>query len=202
MRVLIKHDSIRPLLRNLVQYWRKPTDFVAVCSRAMLNDTQDFYTEKNSVFWGQIGGAFTDTHDNTTPRITVQGEHGAILQHKVSGGRINARPGGSLAIPATPEARAAGSPSLNRHPPLKLVVFGGGKTGRGIAALVESDVVKKTRAGWQVIQQREKVWYWLKRFVDQQPDPQALPDPDRTMRAVLTAAVDRVARVMKTGRKA
>jgi len=199
--LIVKHDSITPLLKNLSQYWRVPSDFTKVCARALMNDTQDFYAEKASAFWGRIGAAFKDESASGVARISVMGEQGAILIHKVNGGTVYPKaPKKNLAIPASSEAKAAGWPSHGRTPPLRLGAWG--KDGKP-HALVEADVVKKVRGRWiKESPAFRRIWYWLVKSATHLPDPEAMPPPRRTMDAVLKAAVDRATRVLKTGRLA
>lgn len=199
--LIVRHDSITPLLRNLSQYWRKPDDFTKVCARALMDDTQAFYAEKGSKFWGKIGGAFKDESLSGVARISVMGEQGAILRHKVDGGTVYPKPPKkNLAIPASSEAKAAGWPSHGQTPPLRLGAWG--RDGRP-HALVEADVVRKVRGRWiKESPAFRRIWYWLVKSATHLPDPEAMPPPSRTMDAVLKAAVDRAARVLKTGRLA
>lgn len=199
--LIVRHDSITPLLRNLAQYWRRPDDFTKVCARALMRDTQDFYAEKGSKFWGAIGGAFKDESVSGVARISVMGEQGAILLHKVNGGTVYPKaPKKYLAIPASSEARAAGWPSWGRTPPLRLGAWG--RDGKP-HALVEADVVRKVRGKWMKESPAfRRIWYWLAKSATHLPDPEAMPPPERTKAAVLDVAVERAARVLKTGRLA
>lgn len=199
--LIVKHDSITPLLRNLAQYWRKPEDFTAVCARALMRDTQDFYAEKGSKFWGAIGGAFKDKSGDGVARISVMGEQGAILLHKVNGGTVYPKaPKKNLAIPASAEAKAAGWPSHGKTPPLRLGAWG--KDGKP-HALVEADVVRKVRGRWiKESPAFRRIWYWLVKSATHLPDPEALPPPERTRNAVLDVAIKRASEVMKTGKPA
>lgn len=199
--LIVKHDSITPLLRHLSQYWRKPDDFTKVCARALMRDTQDFYAEKGSKFWGRIGGAFKDESLSGVARISVMGEQGAILIHKVNGGTVYPKPPKKrLAIPASSEAKAAGWPSWNRTPPLRLGAWG--KDGKP-HALIEADVVRKVRGRWiKESPAFRRIWYWLVKSATHLPDPDALPPPERTAKAVLDVAVNRAAEVIQTGRRA
>lgn len=199
--LIVKHDSIAPLLKQLAQYWRKPDDFTKVCARALMRDTQDFYAEKGSAFWGRIGGAFKDESLSGVARISVMGAQGAILLHKVNGGTVYPKPPKkNLAIPASSEAKAAGWPSHGKTPPLRLGAWG--RDGKP-HALVEADVVRKVRGRWMKESPAfRRIWYWLAKSAYHPPDPGALPDHRRTADAVLKAARARAAQAMKTGRPA
>lgn len=199
--LIVRHDSIAPLLRNLSQYWRKPDDFTKVCARALMRDTQDFYAEKGSAFWGAIGEAFKDESTAGVARASIMGEQGAILLHKVNGGTVYPKPPKkNLAIPASSEARKAGWPSWGRTPPLRLGAWD--RDGKP-HALVEADVVRKVRGKWMKESPAfRRIWYWLVKSATHLPDPEALPPAQRTADAVLEVAVDAAARVLKTGRKA
>ena len=199
--LIVRHDSITPLLRSLAQYWRKPDNFTKVCADALLEDTQKFYKEKGSAFWGSIRDAFEDSSFSGVARISVMGEHGAMLLHKVNGGTVYPKaPKKNLAIPASSEAKAAGWPSHGRTPPLRLGAWG--RDGKP-HALVEADVVRKVKGRWMKESPAfRRIWYWLVKSATHLPDPEALPPPERTMAAVRKAAVDVASRVLKTGRKA
>ena len=198
--LIVKHDSITPLLRNLAQYWRRPDAFTKVCARALMRDTQDFYAEKGSVFWGRIGGAFKDESGEGVARVSVMGEQGAILIHKVNGGTVYPKPPKkNLAIPASEEARKAGWPSWNRTPPLRLGAWG--RDGKP-HALVEADVARKVRGKWlKESPAFRRIWYWLAPSATHLPDPEALPPPERTMESVKEAAVDGAAIAISENRK-
>lgn len=199
--LIVRYDSITPLLKNLSQYWRKPDDFTKVCARALMDDTQAFYAEKGSKFWGNIGGAFKDETVSGVARISVMGEQGAILIHKVNGGTVYPKPPKkNLAIPAHAEAKKAGWPSWGSTPPLRLGAWG--RDGKP-HALVEADVVRKVRGKWiKESPAFRRIWYWLVKSATHLPDPDAIPPPERTKDAVLKVAVDVASRVLKTGRKA
>lgn len=199
MQIIVKHDSITPLLRTVSQNLKRPEVMLGKCSEAMLTVTDEFYKEKASAFWGRIRAGFQENNGPNFARISIGGEEGALLLHKVNGGTVYPKPPKKyLAIPASTEARKAGWPSWHRTPPLRLGCWG--KDGNP-HALVESDVVRKVRGKWMKESPAfRRIWYWLAKSAHHLPDPEALPPPGRIMAAVKIAAMDYFARVINTGR--
>lgn len=199
MKIIVKHDSITPLLRTVSQNLKRPEVMMGKCSEAMLTVTDEFYGEKASAFWGRIRKAFQENNGPNVARISIGGEEGALLLHKVNGGTVYPKPPKKyLAIPASAAAKAAGWPSHGRTPPLRLGAWG--RDGRP-HALVEADVVRKVRGKWMKESPAfRRIWYWLVKFAHHLPDPEALPPPEQVMAAVKSAALDYFARVIKTGR--
>ena len=188
--ILVKSDTITPTLQKLSQYFngRKLHNRIA---QAALNDTRDFFFEKNSKFWSGIGSAWANTTDTShgNPRISVQGDQAKILLHKINGGMIfPTSPRKNLAIPANDAARRAGSPREDDHPPLRLGCWGKDKMPHALVAMEATG--QKLKKRWGFAQKEGTIWYWLVKFVNQQPDPDAMPSEERTIDAVSEAARD------------
>ncbi len=158
--------------------WRGPV------GRAMQNVVRSHYIGRGGVFWPRMGKAFARADTDNSVRMKVEGQEAAILQHKIHGGTIRAKTGRMLAIPANPDAKSKGSPSTFSTPALQLAVFGGHaalveKVGGGRKQRAGQHVnlggVQRTARGWKQVQERFRVWYWLKAAVTQQADPNALP---------------------------
>jgi hypothetical protein len=123
------------------------------------------------------------TRDGVTIAITEVG-----VRQRLLGGRIEAEPGHMLTIPARTEALGRRASSFDD---LRILYGRGGRP----VALVQRDAdeisfrkATKTKAA-RIIQGRSiggGVFYWLKDFVDQPPDPSVLPPPG----ALENAAID------------
>ena len=188
--ILVKSDTITPTLQKLSQYF-KGRELHNRIGQAMLNDMRKFYTEKGGrQFWSGIGSAWENTTDTSqgNPRISVQGDQAKILLHKINGGMIfPTSPRKNLAIPANDAARRAGSPSEDDHPPLRLGCWG--RDGMPHALVTFDENFKKHKKKWGMASKLTGViWYWLVKFVNQQPDPDAMPSEERTLDAVGEAA--------------
>lgn len=197
--IRVKSNTASKLFRAMSNDLKAQKGMAKAVTRGMLNETKQFYREKQSAFWGGIGRSWQDTSPWGCSRISVLGDQGAILLHKIHGGRIKPKNTKNLAIPATEEAKKAGSPRLNRHPPLKLGAWG---KDRKPHALVEADNVKKIRGKWSVVKAKEKVWYWLVKWVDQHPDPYALPSSSRLQTVIEKSAVNYINQLIKRSQRA
>lgn len=211
--LIIRHDSITPMLKNLSQYFKSGEDFTKTCARGLMRDTQDFYRDKGGRFWGEIASAWKDESVAGVARISIMGAKGAILLHKVRGGTIYPKaPKKNIAIPARDEAKKLGWPSHWSSPGdgrLELI-FGKGRKVVGLALAQNfgsGKTFKSSRAKKGLGIQTKSAWgqglmmYWLVKSAFHPPDPEALPPPERTRQAVLRVATDRVAQILKSGQK-
>ena len=187
--ILVKADTITPTLQKLSQYF-KGRQLHNRVAQAALNDTRAFFFDKQSRFWSGIGSAWANTTDTAqgNPRISVQGDKAKILLHKINGGTIYpTSPRKNLAIPANAQARAAGSPSEGDTPPLRPGCWG--RDRKPHALVTFDDNFKKHKKKWGMASKfKGVIWYWLVKFVNQQPDPDAMPSEERTLEAVREAA--------------
>lgn len=144
-------------------------------------------------FWNTIAQA---THlgyvDAAGADIAIT--HPAIFQ-KLHGGTITPKRGKYLAIPAMPEAAAAGSPREGATPELMfyLAPHPAGGDRPALAAFTQgTKQIKDRRKGhagqMRTVPDKKKpvgIWYWLVRSVTQQPDPDTLPPGDVMGDAIL-----------------
>lgn len=145
------------------------------------------------------------------------------LAHKITGGTITAKRGGSLTLPASAEAYSAGSPREGNTPALRVALVFDPQYDCYRAALVAAvDYLREVRSGKQAgvlvrakqskltvgedgsvkqsksnaTQGLDTVWYWLVKSVTQAADPRALPDPAMLETAVREAANDWLESIM------
>lgn len=179
--IRIKTDSITPTMKKLSQYFKKK-ELVMPLSEAMLTDTRAYFRDRNSKFWGNIGTAWENTAQTGqgNPRISITGEQGKILLHKIHGGTIYPARAANLAIPANAQAKAAGSPRFVKSPKLQLGYWGRDRRPHGLV-----QIIKKAAKGRPAV---VKLWYWLVKFANQQADPTAMPPEARTLGAVKDTA--------------
>jgi hypothetical protein len=136
------------------------------------------------------GAARSTTWQADANAATITIEHQGFAQ-RLHGGKISARPGKALAIPADAEAYGRSPREFNN---LRLVVFG--QTGR--AALVTARATNIT-VGKRGVKAKsssiERVLYWLVKSVTQRADRSVLPtDQEYTDNATahLTRYLDRL----------
>lgn len=160
-----------------------------VAARALEENVRKYYRDRGGVFWPRLGKAWVPETVGDVAKVSVDGEWGAILRHKITGGTIRAANAKNLAIPANPQARKKGAPRNFASPKLRVVRFGKG----GPLALVKDDrkpkgpgTKKRGKAG--AAKKKPEVWYWLKESVTQKADPAALP-PTGPLGAAVAAAV-------------
>lgn len=153
----------------------------------------------------QLGGRRTNfynqaaqsTHHDATPReITVTISKQGFRQ-RYQGGRIRAVNARLLTIPATAEAHGR---RASEFPDLQLVVLG------GRPALVRARQTRLRRVGGRNPGFRGassasglEVLFWLKREVNQKPDPTVLPTDAEILSAALAAGESAVAAAKARG---
>ena len=166
-------------------------------ARGLENAWREYYRRRGGVFWPRLGNggegkAWTQRTTGTRAEVAVEGEWGAILAHKITGGVIEAKRAANLAIPANAKARKKGSPRDFGSPKLKVIRFGR----NGPLALVKDDgkkgkkTKKRAKPGQGKPRNPPEVWYWLKPSVMQKPDPGALPPMEELGAAVEKAVGD------------
>lgn len=123
------------------------------------------------------------------------------INQKIYGGKIKAKRGGNLALPAQAAAYAAGSPREGATPALKFMFAYDTETQHWRPALfaVEtgSKQVKDRRKGHEGEmrtapdpKQPSGIWYWLVKSVTQVADPLALPDDGTVMNHYLSPVLN------------
>lgn len=103
------------------------------------------------------------------------------LFHKLNGGDISPKRGKYLAIPAGPQAYAAGSPGEGRTPPLTLLLSNrdGIKHVIGLALILGAPKIAFAHQGLDA-----KIWYWLTEGpIHHTGDPDILPTDDELVKA-------------------
>jgi len=199
MQIIVKHDSLTPKLRALSAFFERPEAFSKVCTGALLEDTQEYYRGKGGKFWSRFQAGFVDTHLERLPRISIIGYDAAILIHKRDGGTVVPKMGKRLAIPTRNNPDREKWPS--HYEDGELVPLFGKNGIYGLASRKMMDSIKAATAGMRG-QARSAAIERLRTFAQMftlvkqathQPDPDALPSKERTMKAVLGAATDAVA---------
>lgn len=123
------------------------------------------------------------------------------INQKIYGGKITAKRGGNLAIPAQAAAYAAGSPREGATPELKFMFAYDNETQHWRPALFAMEAgsrqVKDRRKGHEGEmrtvpdpRQPQGIWYWLVKSVQQDADPMALPPDDAVMAHYLTPVLE------------
>ena len=167
-------------------------------------------------FWAGIADrvvAASKAVTNTSAEVSVASPE---LAHKITGGRIEPQRGSALAIPASAEAYAAGSPREGGAPNLevKLIMTGRGLVPALVAAVDYQRQVQRGRRTGEFVRAKGakrgvdefgqvfgtkaqkadfgkgSVWYWLEPYVDQEADPRAMPSDDALGAAAQSAADD------------
>lgn len=137
---------------------------------------------------GAVGGG------QTYASVEVSISHPA-MNLKVHGGTVTPKRGRYLAIPATAQAYAAGSPREGAAPSnMKVVTAYNSDAGHWMKALAQDD------SDSDDLSRHGTIWYWLARKTKHAPDPEALPKEtdlqtaiDETIRAHLERARQRQA---------
>lgn len=168
-----------------------------VALRALENHVRKYYRDRGGVFWPRMGKAWVPETAGDVAKVSVEGEWGAILQHKITGGTIRAANAKNLAIPANEQARKKGAPRNFKSPKLRVIRFGR----NGPKALVKDDrksvgkgKKKRAKPGQGKPRKKPEVWYWLKESVTQKADPGALPPMGPLGAAVRVAVAEYVAK--------
>jgi hypothetical protein len=160
-----------------------------------VNGPRNSFGARSSGFWGEIRDSVSDQEvDAAGATVTISDSR---FPQKFYGGQIH-MDDKLLAIPARIEAYDK-SPRLFSN--LKAVFFR-----PGLGALVSFDPEKKREKGEKRIGSGAGpaakndlgfVFYWLKESVKQDPDPNALPLPDRMVSRLLEATDRYVDRILK-----
>lgn len=135
----------------------------------LLSAYETFYTGKNSKFWAQFApsspSGFKGGITENAVYLQLGGYPAAILLHKLHGGPVNANPGKALAIPLTPQARQAGSPSRGKTP--ELFIFKSIRTNKAFLA--------RRWRGRGASKKKLELWYILLKSVTHRAFPDSMP---------------------------
>ncbi len=158
------YDGITPELNRIAANFRNTQGLMRVAGGELRAALQEHFRSRGWSIYKQIANATALSSVMPTEAVvTVGGEEGKILIHKVSGGVVRAKEAGALAIPLTPAAKRAG---YARHFPRPLTMVSR-KTKPPL--LVEIKRWTGRNAAWVI-------HYVLKKSVYHKPDPLALPD--------------------------
>lgn len=194
--ILVKHDSITPKLRQMAKFFRSPEKLVNACGDALLLDTRKYYIEKGGKFWPNLGGAFEKTTQGRTPRISIVGDPARKLLLKLYGGTVVPKFGKRMAIPTRNNPNREKWPS--DYADSEFVPLFGKNGLYGLASAKMMASIQRTTAGLRGRARNEAIerlrtfaqMFTLVKSATHQPDPDALPPPERTMNAVHEAALD------------
>jgi hypothetical protein len=185
-------------LRRRVEMLERPRGLMAAVGKRAEIELRNHFDKRNDEankqgwpkrgFWGDVRQATALTYISDT-EATITIAHPALNQ-KIHGGTITPKRGRFLAIPATQEAYAAGSPregGMNLRP--ETIFMGGGRTAVALVeAWSQSISYRKNSRGTKVKAGAEsqggRVQYWLVKSVETQADEKALPTSDALQAAV------------------
>lgn len=170
-------------LQRVLNQTKRPKGILLVAGREVANRLKVHYREKQKTpnklggkrtnFWNQVGRAVQAPVIRGAETVVVSINHPAIAQ-KVRGGRIVAKRARFLTIPVSPEAHGRTADTLQYEKGILLFVLGKPDGQKG--ALAELSTTRGI-----------VVHYLLRRSVNQQPDPTALPN----LATLATAAAER-----------
>ena len=209
-------DDIAALARSLA----RPRGLLRAVQQGVAQELVEHFDRRNSEgnkqgwpsrnFWAGVAdrvGAQAGAVSNTEAAVTIASPE---LAHKITGGVITPQRGSALAIPASAEAYAAGSPREGGAPELKcafvLTDFGYRaalvavadylrrvQRGKNAGGLVRAKAIKGkdgSRKEQKADLGKGAVWYWLIKSANQPADPRAMPTNDELGAAAQTAAND------------
>lgn len=176
-------DKATPKLNALIKSIENPIPGLMIAGRAVANVLRAHYREKHAKEPNKLGGkrqnywlgvrhSVNNPQPSGAAQVTVSISHPSIMQ-KIKGGTITAKRVRMLTIPVDKEAYGRRASDLEHELNLKLFVFT--KDGRAYLA-GRTDSAAPLR-----------VFYVLKRSVNQKPDPTALP-PEEMIRETATKA--------------
>jgi hypothetical protein len=191
----LDHDTIAGLGR-IADRINNPDALLKVVGRRGANELQRHFRNRNTQgnklggrrtnFWRQVADSVNSPVQigPTTVRIAIT--HRLFLQ-KLFGGRITANRAGALTIPVDPLAYGRDVSRFQRETGIQLFLLR--KKGGGFSNLLAGFVSAK----------QLKVFYILSGGVDQDKDPDALPDRGRFNAAILDEADRMLARQIRNG---
>lgn len=181
-------DRISPMLANL-RRGLEPGNIAKPIGQGVAALFKAHFTALNTARANTLGGQRTNFYrraanatrwEQTGDGVTIVVEQQGIAQ-RYFGGKIAAKPGKALTIPADPEAYGKRAGEFND---LKLVVFA--RSGRAALVKAMATNIRLGKKGVKAVSsQRERVMYWLVKSVTQEKDPTVIP----TEAAIRGAAV-------------
>lgn len=162
LELKIPVDTASPALARLEKAL-KDGSVARVAGRSLRNTLRSHLFQKNTTSPNRLGGTRTDFYEqaaNGVQNPSVSGNTATVsinkkgIRQRYYGGRINAKPGKLLTIPADASAHGRRAREFSN---LHAIYFRGGKS---VGALVDAN---------------DQVMFWLHRFVVQKPDPSVLP---------------------------
>ena len=196
----IVYDGLTPRLEEIAEHLRNTKPLMHKAGQHLRECYMRHFIGRNGGRAGFWSGIAEDVelldYDANSATVGVQGRSGILLMHKIYGGTILPKLGKKLAIPAIDEARAAGSPSEGRTPPLKVLFTM--RNGKLTAwALAEVGQTKSGRLG----RNAGRVWFFLADKAVQFPDLDALPS-EETVESEVMAGVEADFSAIMTGNAA
>ncbi len=208
--VVIDDGNLRRDLENFFAQTQNPVALAKVLGRELANTIRAHLREKDKAEPNKLGGKRTHfwlqvSRSVQQPEMEQDGVSVGIsdprFAQRLFGGRITAKLAKALTIPVHPRAHGKRASVLEAEIGQKLFRFKSesGDTFLAVAERSESKApgIKRTEARYT-----GKFWlaYLLRKSVDQQGDPTALPQDEKVADAMLTKAnewVDRKQREMK-----
>lgn len=202
-------DGISPELQRQMRELQNPRGLMAAAGKRVEVELRAHFERRNAEankqgwpkrgFWMRIRRATALAAVSASSATVAVAD--PALNLKVHGGDVTPKRGKYLAIPATPEAYAAGSPregGLNLQFDLVEIA-----PGRFAPALVEAAYttfkIVKGKNGPRVKMGAEswggRVHYWLTRKAHMEKDPTALPEREHLQRALRDEVVNYVSRL-------
>ena len=178
-------DTARPQLRALTSRIANPMPGLMIAGRAVSNLCRAHYRQKDATepnklggdrthYWLEVARSVNNPQPSGAAQVTVSITHPTINQ-KIKGGTITAKRAKMLTIPVDPRAHGRRASVLERALGIKLFVIA--KLGRVFLA----GRVKEGRNS------PLRVFYILKKSVNQKPDPTALPPSDKIQQTAMDA---------------
>jgi len=179
LKLEIPVDTASPALARL-ETALSDGSIARVAGRSLRNTVRSHLFQKNTTSGNRLGGTRTNFYTKAARSVQVsfQGYRGrgntatvsinqVGIRQRYYGGRIDAKPGKLLTIPADASAHGRRAREFSN---LHAIYFRGGQS---VGALVDAN---------------DQVMFWLSRYVVQKPDPSVLPT-EAAMMAEITRDV-------------
>ena len=194
--VTLNEAEFQGQMNAIISQAKRPLAILKVAGRAVANLLRKWFLKKDREninklapdrrqhFWQQVAHAVQNpVTDEAGNKVYISINHPAIAQ-KVFGGRITAKRVQNLAIPEEEQACGRSPSVFERETGLKLILI---KSSDHAVLTTRIDPDSKTL----------QVEYLLTPFVDQAPDPTALPTKDEMQREAVTAGQSALDRQLK-----
>jgi hypothetical protein len=170
-------DHARADLQKLINSIENPAPGLIMAGRAVAKLLRKHYEQKHANepnklggkrqnFWLRVKHGVNEPRQTAPDQVTVSVSDPAIMQ-KIKGGTISAKRATMLTIPVDPRAYGRAASVLEHELGIKLVLVA--KSGR---AFLAGRITKGKGSGL-------RVFYVLKKSVNQRPDPTALPPEEQ-----------------------